>query len=240
MNPHTDITETFGTLYHPVKALLIYNNHEKEKHGYVEAYDIDTNGSPINAHRLSVRESIALAKALDTTEELKRTFLKPTGLLPKNVLYINPDRNGYVIWYTPPQKQGLYFRSDLGIINGKASLPALIWRANRTSLWVYALTDENNITTQTPLFRAPFFNIGQDGKVCMGTVNVNLPANCGLEEFISTWQDYFFNSYFSHLLDGNPVKGNIVQLWQGLVGKRKAFPTEELTAHSFTLKKLIP
>jgi PRTRC genetic system protein B len=240
MNQHTDITETFGSLYQPVKALLIYNSPQKENSSYVEAYDIGTDGCPINAHRLSIRESIALAKALDTTEELKRTFLKPAGLIPKNVLYINPDRNGFAIWHTPPQRQHLYFSAALGIPNGKAPVPAFVWRANRTSLWVYALAEGQTPELNTTLCRAPFFNIGQDGKVCMGNVNVSLPPNCGLEEFISSWQDYFFNSYFSHLLGGNPVKGNIVQLWQQLSGKRKPFPAEELTAHPFTLKKLIP
>lgn len=239
MNPHTDITETLGNLYQPIKALLIYNS-PKDKAGYVEAYDIGSDGCPINAHRLSIRESIALGKALDTTEELKRSFLKPAGLMPKNVLYINPDRNGYAIWYTPPQKQHLYFSDSLGIPNGRASVPAMVWRANLTSLWVYALADESAPELKTTLCRAPFFNVGQDGKVCMGNVQINLKSDCGLEEFMKLWQAYFFNSYFSHLLGGNPVKGNIVQLWQKLVRKNKPFPTEELTAMPFTLKRLIP
>ena len=217
---------------------MIYN-HQKENNSYVEAYDIATDGKPINAHPLSIQESIALAKALDTSDELKRQFLKPAGLLPKNVLYINPDRNGYAIWHTPPQQRMLYFSTNLGLPNGKAAIPALVWRANRTSLSVYALADNNSIDQHTPIYRAPFFNVHQDGKVCMGNVNINLPNNCGLEEFIRLWEDYFFNSFFSHGLGTNPVKGNIIQLWQKLIGKRKAFPTDQLTTHPFTLKKLI-
>lgn len=49
----TNITQQFGYLYEPVKALLIYSNNEK-KNIYVEAYDMDRNGKPINAP-LSVR-----------------------------------------------------------------------------------------------------------------------------------------------------------------------------------------
>lgn len=239
MNEYTDITQTFGRLYQPAKAFVIYNS-TKEKDSYVEAYDMDSNGCPINAHRLSLRESIALAKALDTSEALKQTFLKPAGLLPKNVLYINTDRNGYAIWYTPPQSAGLYFGQGLGIPNGRANIPALIWRANRSSLWIYAITDHSDITTETTLCRAPFFNTANDGKVCMGTVNIDLPQNCGLEEFIRLWQDYFFNSYFSHLLGDNPIKGNIVQLWQKLVGTDEPFPADVFIPHKFNLKKLIP
>lgn len=236
MNSHTDITQTFGRLYHPAKALIIYKSHQDS---YVEAYDMDSNGCPINAHPLSVMESIALAKALDTSDELKQAFLKPEGLLPKNVLYINPDRNGYAIWYTPPRVAGLYFQPGLGILNGKAHIPALIWRANRSSLWIYAITNHSDIVTESALYHAPFFNTGNDGKVCMGTVNIDLPKNCGLEEFMRLWQDYFFNSFFSHLLGNNPVRGNIVQLWQQLVNTDKPFPADVLVQHPFTLKKLI-
>ncbi|MBL4675888.1 MAG: PRTRC system protein B [Mucilaginibacter sp.] len=238
MKHHTDITETLGSLYEPIKALLIYNN-QKDKAGYVEAYDIATDGHPVNAHRLSVRESIALAKALDTTEEFQRSFLKPAGLMPKHVLYINPGRKGFAIWHTPRQRRHLYFGGGLDIPCGKASVPALVWRANLTNLWVYALNDASEIEANTRLFRAPFFNTAEDGKVCMGNVNVNLPADCGLEDFMRLWEDYFFNSYFSHLLGSNPVKGNIVQLWQKLVGKRMDFPHDQLIRLPHTLKKLI-
>ncbi|TCN55421.1 hypothetical protein [Flavobacterium circumlabens] len=87
---------------------------------------MDKNGYPINAHPLSLNESTQLANALDTTEELKRDFLKPLGLLPKNVLYINPDHNGYVIWHTPSQRVDLFFVDNLGIPNGKTSIPPLL------------------------------------------------------------------------------------------------------------------
>jgi PRTRC genetic system protein B len=238
MTYDNDITAILGKLYHPVKALLIYNN-PQENNSYVEAYDMDTDGRPINAHRLSIRESIALAKALDTSEELKQKFLKPVGLLPENVLYINPDRNGYAIWYTPAQEVTLFFMEDLGIPDGKAFVPPMVWRANRGGLWVYALTDDTALSADTPLYHAPFFNIGQDGKVCMGTVNIDLAPNAGLEEFIGQWQAYFFNSYFSHLIGGNAVKGNIVQLWQKLIGSSEPFPADRLIEHKFSLKRLI-
>ncbi len=110
-----DITATFGTLYHPLKAFVIYQQDTSDKNIYVEAYDMDKNGYPINAHPLSVHESTNLANALDTSEELKRNFLKPSGLLPKNILYLNPDQNGYAIWHTPSQKVDLFFVEHLGI-----------------------------------------------------------------------------------------------------------------------------
>lgn len=235
-----DITATFGTLYHPLKAFVIYQQDTSDKNIYVEAYDMDKNGYPINAHPLSVHESTNLANALDTSEELKRNFLKPSGLLPKNILYLNPDQNGYAIWHTPSQKVDLFFVEHLGIPNGRASLPPLLWKASKNTLWIFAMDSDTNINELTNLSHAPFFNLYQDGRVCMGSVSVNIKADCLLEEFIALWEQYFYNSYFSHLIaEKSPVKGNIIQLWQGLVGSRKQFPIKSLIKNGLTIKKLL-
>jgi PRTRC genetic system protein B len=235
-----DITTTFGTLYHPVKAFVVYQKNTADKSIYVESYDMNKNGYPINAHPLNLKESTELANALDTSEELQRHFLKPSGLLPKNVLYINPDHNGYAIWYTPAQRVDLFFVESLAIPNGKASLPPLLWKASKNSLYLYAIDTVTDISEQTALSHAPFFNLYEDGKVCMGTVSVRIKADCLLEEFMQQWEQYFFNSYFSHLIqEKSPVKGNIIQLWQSLVNSRKQFPMKSLIKNGLTLKQLL-
>lgn len=235
-----DITSTFGALYNPVKAFLVYEKQSEDKCIYVESYDISAEGYPVNAHPLSLKETAELANALDTSDELKRNFLKPEGLLPKNVLYINPDHDGFAVWYTPAKRQDLFFVEHLKIPNGKASVPALLWKASKTSLSVYALLDDTDISMATELYKAPFFNIHENGKVCMGTVKVAVKPDCLLEEFMALWEQYFFNSYFSHLIASkSPVKGNIIQLWQSLAGTRKKFPVKHLIPQNLTLKRIV-
>ncbi|MFV8328185.1 PRTRC system protein B [Flavobacterium sp. ZS1P14] len=235
-----DITATFGTLYNPVKAFVVYQKNTADKTIYVEAYDMDKNGCPINAHPLSLRESTQLANALDTSDELKRNFLKPSGLLPKNVLFINPDHDGYAVWHTPSQRVDLFFVDGLAIPNGKVSMPPLVWKASKNTLWIYAMDSDKEINEQTALAHAPFFNLYTDGKVCMGTVSISIKTDCLLEEFIQQWEQYFFNSYFSHLIgDASPVKGNIIQLWQNLVFNGKPFPMKSLLKNGLTIKNLL-
>jgi PRTRC genetic system protein B len=234
-----NITQQFGRLYDPIKALLIYKNIEK-KSIYVEAFDMDQNGKPINAHPLTMQESISLAKALDTSEDMQTSFLDPVGLLPKNVLYINRGRNAFALWQTPGQKVRLLFKEGLSIPNGEAYVPPMIWKAQRNTLCVYALNTDEPSTLTTPLFHAPYFNIYGDGKVCLGTVSIQVPRDCGLEEFIRLWEIYFFNSSFSHMIGGqSPVKGNIVQLWQKLVNTDEPFPIEKLNPIKLTVKDLL-
>ena len=82
-----NITGLFTDIYLPEKALIIYRSLKPEAaQVYVEAYDMDTNGCPINAHPFDAQESALLAHALDRSEELKRDFLTPKGLLPEKVL----------------------------------------------------------------------------------------------------------------------------------------------------------
>ncbi|QJD96024.1 PRTRC system protein B [Mucilaginibacter robiniae] len=234
-----NITAGFGTLYHPVKALLIYKKAGHETDYYVEGYDMDSAGRPINGHPLSVRESSALAKALTVNERKAQGFLTPEGLMPAQVLHIHSSPDGCVLWHTPPQVRRLLFAEALGITSGTAHVPAMLWRADRRRLQVFAVKDET-ITLETALYRAPFFNVYADGAVCMGNVRVQIPGDCGLERFLQLWEEYFFNSFFSHTIGGDSlIKGNIVQLWQQLTATQKPFPEVQLLPAHFTLQHLI-
>ncbi|MBW7892605.1 MAG: PRTRC system protein B [Chitinophagaceae bacterium] len=236
----TDITNSFGTLYHPVKAFVVYSTQGRDKDIYVEAYDMDETGRPVNAHPLTVRESTALAKALDSRDERKQGFLKPSGLIPPKVLYTDTSPNGFALWHTPAQRVKLLFTEGLDIPCGKVAIPSLVWKASKENLHIYAVRNNTGLHEETALHHAPFFNLYEDGRVCMGTVNINISADCSLEKFMQLWEDYFFNSYFSHLIQGHsPVKTNIVQLWQSLVNTRRKFPVKQLVTNGLMIKDLI-
>ena len=240
MNNLNDITENFGTLYFPKSALVFYETKGINIDMYVEHFDMDRNGNPINAYPLTVKEANVLAKSLQTDEEIKKAFLKPKGILPTNILHINPSEKGTVLWYTKAQQRQLYFVNGLGIPNGKAKVPPLVWFANKNSLSVFALSSDRRPTEKTPLHYAPFFNVYENGNVCMGTVNIDIQNSASVEEFIQAWESYFFNSYFSHLLGNyNPIKGNCVTIWKDLIGTDTPFPKEVLKPNNKTLKNLL-
>lgn len=240
MNYTNDITENFGTLYHPKSALVFYETNGTGKETYVEHFDMDKNGNPINAHPLTVKEATILAKCLQTDEEKNKAFLKPKGILPTNILHINPSNDkGTVLWYTKAQQRQLYFVDSLEIPNGKAPIPAMLWLASKSSLTVFALTNDRRPTEKTTLYYAPFFNIYEKGNVCMGTVSIDIKNSSSVEEFVQAWEHYFFNSYFSHSLCSNLTKKNIVNLWKDLVNTNKPFPKEVLKKKNITLKNLL-
>ena len=237
-----NITQDFGTLYHPTTALVFYQNDDRNKETYVEYFDMDKNGNPINAHPLTEREAKELLKALtiNTQKEKNQDFLKPKGILLTHILHINPSENGSVLWFTKSMKRQLFFTENLGISNGTAEVPPMLWLANKRSLKIFALANNRRPTEKTELFYAPFFNVYEDGNVCMGTVDVNIQNSNSLEEFIEKWEEYFFNSYFSHLMnEHNPINGNCVNLWKSLINTEKPFPKEALKKANRTLKNLL-
>ncbi|PLK44870.1 PRTRC system protein B [Emticicia sp. TH156] len=240
MNKATDITADFGTLYFPTSALVFYQTEEPDVDTYVEHFDMDGHGNPMNAHPLTIREARVLAKALNIQQEEPLQFLKPHGVFSVNILHINPNEKGSVLWYTKARKQNLYFVESLGIPEAKVSIPALLWLADKRSLSVYALASNRRPDEHTPLYHAPFLNVYANGNVCMGTVNVNSRKSASLEEFTAAWESCFFNSYFSHLMpDHQPVKGNCVNLWKKLVHTSENFPKEVLLKNGKTLKSLL-
>jgi len=235
-----NITSIFDEVYTPVKALLIHQSQQNTEHVYVEAYDIGSNGKPVNAHPLSVKETVALANSLNTCSELKNDHLKSNGLLPEKVLYIHPAARGFAVWHTPEQQVDILFKEELQIPCGKAYVPPLLWKADKTNLYLYAMKTNGKPTIKTPLYRAPFFNLYEDDRVCMGTVDIRMDDVTCLEDFISAWENSYWNSYFSHLIgEHSPVEGNIVQLWQQQVNTHRKFPQEILKAKNKTVKDIL-
>ena len=237
-----DITSQLGKLYYPTSALVFYQTKDKCGETYVEHFDMDSNGNPINAHPLSEREAEALAKALivKNKKEKQQDFLKPVGILPSHILHVNPSEKASVIWFTKAMQRPLFFTENLEIPNGTAQVPAMLWYADKRNLRVFALATNQRPTEETPLYYAPFFNVYENGSVCMGTVDIQIKNSSSLEEFISTWENYFFNSYLSHLMNEfNPVKGNCVSLWKNLINTDKVFPKKVLKKSTRILKDLL-
>ncbi|MGC4234571.1 MAG: PRTRC system protein B [Niabella sp.] len=234
-----NVTRSLQDIYLPVVALLMYQ-HQLEDSCYIETYDITESGRPINARPLTIAEAADIAALLQTSSA-DNTFLRLNGLLPANLIYLDTSKNSCVMWYTPPRKMQLFFTKQLSIPCGKAWVPGLLWKADREDLYIYALSGKTRPNLKTPLYHAPFFNVYEEGRVCMGTVDTEITNNLSLEAFIKAWEDYFFNSYFSHVIGGaSPVQGNIIQLWQEQVNTNRRFPQDCLKKHTLTLKKILP
>ncbi len=236
----TNITDLFNKVFLPVKGLLVFSSAGNDHQYFIEAYDINEKGKMINAHPLSADETQTLANCLSASLQNEHAFLQSLGLIPASLLYIRSGKDGFAIWQSKPQYRNLFFHNDLGIPDGKFAIPSLVWKADKQHLSVFAIKDTNRPSINTRLYHAPWFNIYESGSVCMGNVDISIGDNCALEDFITQWEHYFFESKFSHVIGTrSPVSGNLIQLWNGLHNTSEKFPSDQLCKTNLTIKSLI-
>lgn len=235
-----NITTILDTFYKPGKALVIFTAKSEDCKPYVESFDFDEWGHPINTHPLTVKEAVTLGKILRSNEDSDTGYLQSEGILPKNILKIHQYAfGGFALWTSPAQQRPLYFSENVGLNDGPAYVPPMLWKATADRLQVWALPSGKRPQSKTRLYYAPFFNISSSS-VCMGTVAVNAGNQPSLQEFTKSWEDAFWNTAFSHLnMTFSPTKSPIVQLWKGLIGTDKPFPMEELKRNGKTINDII-
>jgi len=161
-------------------------------------------------------------KALATLGATIVTATGFTGFIPESLLYIAP---GKMVWWCPPQDRHLWFKSQderIGEAHATISQPGLVFMAAQGELYVWALAEAGRPTPETPLFKAPYFNVWSGGRVCVG--NANFPTNIDAAA-IAAYEKAFFGSYFTHPNDQQLVSypGGSTEMWAQML----ADPTAE-------------
>ncbi len=118
------------------------------------------------------------------------------GILPENLLRHTPAE---LLWHCPSRIEPIFFKTnqeELNAISGARVVhPHLAFYVNQGSLFVAALPDDQRPSLQTKLFRAPYFNVSPEGRVCQGSMKgprENRP------ESLPQWEHAFFHSAFTH------------------------------------------
>ena len=164
----------------------------------------------------------------------------PSEFLPENVLMRTQET---IMWWTPASIRPMYYVADKGQelvqLSGKRfPQPALIFRARSGSLDVRALAGNERPTPATSLYLAPYWNVSNNGSVCLGTTKV--PRDVSVKS-LTRWEEAFFESEFTHAnastsLTTHPA--GFIGLWKSLIGKKK-FPVEYLCDVKQTLGQFI-
>jgi PRTRC genetic system protein B len=105
-------------------------------------------------------------------------------------------------------------------------------------LKIRALCDNKRPDAKTTLAVAPFWNLSDDGRVCLGTMRCAESASTGA---IEAWESGFYESAFTHANVGRLTRheGGHDALWAELAGKRRPFPTNALIRLPQTLAQFI-
>ncbi len=147
-------------------------------------------------------------------------------LLPPEVLVADQD---LLVWHTPAQRRPVFWETGTEVDrwSGKPALfPALLWIAGPKSLHLFALASDARPTADTPLYRAPVYNVYATGMMCPGTVRMpEFPV--AEPEVIAGYETAFFCSSFVHTNLGGK---DITNYWGGHAGLWKSL---HATTHRF-------
>ena len=127
------------------------------------------------------------------------------GLIPPHIIYAkdNPTFGVSLIWTVKKQKKHLVFSDNISndlLKSDTYSLPTILFSFSKNTLKVFAISDDiDNINEDTELFTSPFFNVYENGSVCMGNVDTSRAKNFKtFNKTQSYLESVFFKSYFTH------------------------------------------
>jgi PRTRC genetic system protein B len=131
---------------------------------------------------------------------------------------------GVILWWAPSAPRRVFFTKETGLRSGIYPLPATLFLVADRTLYTWALSIGVRPTPSTPIYHSPLFNVYEDGRCCMG--NINLPGNAS-PGTINAWEEAFFDGACS---------GDIPPTFQGIdprdlwkaIKRKKEFPKEYL------------
>ena len=233
-------TQALMSHYKPELAVIIYKNNNSEDY-YLESHNINDNGQ-IGAGKPLQQETIQ--GMVNVFFDEKQNKIKISGLLPENLLSFQLTNGGSykMIWYRPAEIRVLHFAKALKLSTGEMWVPAMIYQATNRGLNVYALKSNSRPSDKTALLRAPFFNVGNDGSVCLGNANIKKPTENAYSALQKYWEDLFWLSEFTHINGNNPTKSKVSEVYKKLLASKKQLKwsdINELIATKQTLKSIL-
>ncbi len=226
--------------YTPERVIVVYTGNGDY---YLEAHSISAKGEVSPGVPLTRKAMNKLVKAVKDTSSRNKVF-KFDSVVPDNLVYFNCDTsNPRVVWFSPAGKKSLYWTKGMGIPDGIAQVPPMVFVAEGENLTVYALEENKKPIATTKLFRVPFCNVaGNDGSVCTGRTNVE--TEYSIDGIIKSFESIFWDTRFSgHAMndeDDSIVKGrNFYDLWKSQAANpENPFPIEILHPTKKTVQSL--
>lgn len=198
-------------------VIAIYNGGKAVYHNY----HIDSN--TLGAGQPLTNESVAHIFRFINRADFSQSY-SFKNILPANVLKFSNEEL-FVVWHTKAQKKQLFFKNDV-VPTGEYPIPRILWVLRGRKLKVFALAKEPT-GEGTKVYMAPFMNISANGDVCMGSAKFSTHSQY-YDDIITSVEEAFFNSYFTHTNFNTLIKGNYVEFMQEHQGLSK-FPLKVLS-----------
>jgi PRTRC genetic system protein B len=160
-------------------------------------------------------------------------------VFPTNVLARTREM---IVWWSQAARLPMFFGAadeEARKLNGGVfPHPPLVFKVRDGELFVRALERNVRPESTTRLMNAPYWNVGADARVCLGTARAPKDASVAS---IPAWQDSFHRSSFTHALGAVRLTTHpdgFMGLWRSLGGKKR-FPARYLAEARETLRDFV-
>ena len=171
-----------------------------------------------------------IVSAMDVAHALSRELEISSGLLPNNALWWSNTPKGAVIalWEPPRVRRVALQEQALGTpTRYDITFPGLVFLCRPAETPYVFAVKRRPAGLKDVVYRAPFFNVFDDGRVCPGSHK--FPQN------VSDIPDSFFRSFFSTTGDHNErsktYPRDLKKRWEAQDGKA-TWPVKDLVEHS--------
>jgi PRTRC genetic system protein B len=229
MNARTDL---LMSEFKPSLAIMIYNNSNEY---YLESHDINERGQ-VMAGKPLLQETIQ--GMIDVFFDERQNVVNITGMLPENMLYFQamPGGNYKMIWYRMAEIRVLHTAPQLKLPVDKTWVPPLIYVASSKQMEVYALKSNSRPKEKTKLYLAPFFNVNDDGDVCLGNARVQKPKVKTYSSLMQYWEDLFWLSEFTHINGGEKTRSGLKAVWLKLLKSKTTLKWSDMNDEMIAYK----
>ena len=222
MNVSLNLADSGKQTLDATRAIVLYNNQETACATIHEVATTEGQGCPV-----------LLAGALLTRDALDKIVQQLAGapnaqrrLLPKNALCVDKD---FMAWHVPARRLPIFFNTGDKAFNkemeGATVLhPPLLFAAKPRVLSVWALSSDTRPEGDTPVYRAPYYNLYEGGNMCAGTVS--LPQEPTVTE-LAVWEQAFYETNFTHSNYSGKLtwhKDGHNGLWREMAKKQRKVP----------------
>ena len=222
----------------PTDAIIFYKPTVKvgEKEGAFVEYRPIEEGNLGAGQPLEVDTLTKMMRTVSKYVARNTTLVSMHGIVPPNLIYTNTSMESHkLVWWRKPEKRMMYFSKSLGIPDGEIEIPGIVYMAAGRRLSVFAFKGNKPKDT---LYQGPFFNVYNDGSVCLGSARVPKPKDNTFENWMEYWEKMFWMSEFAAIIEGNPIKKNLALVTKECIENKKPFPTSTLIKSSKTLNSL--
>lgn len=221
------------------KAILIYESQHRFYSSinveFATLHDVRNTGTKDKPNvQIMPGTPVSQESIISMMGSLGKKFVLNAELLPENVLSFSPI---HLVWWSSATNRRVFFdNKEIGKRSAVVPHPPLLNIVVGRSWYVFAMKENKRPTKETKLYHAPYFNVYDDGKICVGTAAI--PDHL-TSTMIPQWEAAFFDSAFTHtngqIRKASHPRGEYA-LWKELLdGAYKEFPLQYLVETDATL-----